>query len=781
MSRKRVLLRWLCVVVALTTCNNARTAPVSPSSWPNCLSTAAVQPAASDAQQQTGTNRVDIPADSLGCRLIFATPSNAAALTASKGTGPTVVQLSQYALVAGQYNGSLARPPAVQISQYAAGKPAEAVLIIPEGGTLLLQDLLLTSVTLTDTQSGNPNLALLPTNFDIPASAALKLRDVILVVSQPQLQQYIGYMLGVLAAPYITDKVSFLHIRNYTNPPFGVVEARCITLIAPTGARIGDVPLPILQSEPTSAASAEAAGDAAGIVTVTDSYILAATNKTLVPLMQRLAGKEDSRQPLFVNLATNMTLSPTIWGPAWPPGGVQIRRPVVWAGSSWRNTSLDFGMDVGQIGLNYQYSNMTVMNVDLENLAYGNEASAADAEGNSILLSNQLWAFKYKRSVPRLVLFDVVLVLPEQKQIDNVIYWVNAFNSDLPFWRQQTSFLRDTLKYTVIQYTVGKVPGEYIIIKALKKDQLMYNLTYTTTPRVAPKLRLPFNASIHEQLVEGEADPVVGTILTVRGLAVTIWNQRRSACSRPHVLIPTPDPAAGTSWVSWSPALLGLPGTNTTEGTDSTLPTLEVNSPRGSGAAGQAVRANTTLLEPFPSSSGNASAAQASAAAANGSTSDDVLSPVWPPPGGEVIRCPLTIRGPSPNQPTLIDIGFGRDLFKIQKTADAATLANAGPQGLAAAAAAASAQASSAPQGLLRLSQLTFMGLPQGAGSVNADKSVERAAAPASGGGAGPVASTPAPGTGLSGSDAAWVSGWVSNLPAECWTHLLWFIDRCVA
>jgi hypothetical protein len=41
------------------------------------------------------------------------------------------------------------------------------------------------------------------------------------------------------------------------------------------------------------------------------------------------------------------------------------------------------------------------------------------------------------RSEPRLVLHDVVLVIPQQSQIDGVIYWVNAFNSDLEFWRNR--------------------------------------------------------------------------------------------------------------------------------------------------------------------------------------------------------------------------------------------------------------------------------------------------------------------------------------------------------
>lgn len=56
--------------------------------------------------------------------------------------------------------------------------------------------------------------------------------------------------------------------------------------------------------------------------------------------------------------------------------------------------------------------------------------------------------------MPRLVLWDVVLVIPEQKQIENVIYYVNAFNSEMDFWRNQTTFLRDTLRYTVIRVSL---------------------------------------------------------------------------------------------------------------------------------------------------------------------------------------------------------------------------------------------------------------------------------------------------------------------------------------
>lgn len=170
---------------------------------------------------------------------------------------------------------------------------------------------------------------------------------------------------SALQAVLLTDNVSFLHIRNYTNPPFGVVEARSVTLIAPDGARINYVPTGILQSIASStsstqrqqiiagsadpAAIAAAQGDAAGIVTATDSYVLGASNATMIPLMQRLAGQDGTQQPLFVAIASNLSLAPRFWGSAWPTDGLQINRPVVWAGSSWDKTSIDLGMQVGQV------------------------------------------------------------------------------------------------------------------------------------------------------------------------------------------------------------------------------------------------------------------------------------------------------------------------------------------------------------------------------------------------------------------------------------------------
>jgi hypothetical protein len=50
-----------------------------------------------------------------------------------------------------------------------------------------------------------------------------------------------------------------------------------------------------------------------------------------------------------------------------------------------------------QVVLEGASANITMFNVALENLAYGNEASGILAEFTSILLPSQLWAFQYRR------------------------------------------------------------------------------------------------------------------------------------------------------------------------------------------------------------------------------------------------------------------------------------------------------------------------------------------------------------------------------------------------
>lgn len=50
-----------------------------------------------------------------------------------------------------------------------------------------------------------------------------------------------------------------------------------------------------------------------------------------------------------------------------------------------------------QVVLSGPAANATLFSLVLENLGPGDEASVAQAEGNSILLSNGLWPFAFKR------------------------------------------------------------------------------------------------------------------------------------------------------------------------------------------------------------------------------------------------------------------------------------------------------------------------------------------------------------------------------------------------
>lgn len=74
-----------------------------------------------------------------------------------------------------------------------------------------------------------------------------------------------------------------------------------------------------------------------------------------------------------------------------------------------------------------------------------------------------------------------------------------------------------------IHYTLGAEPGDYVIITALSKDQLVWNVTFTTRPLVAPRLELPVNASLHSAGVRaGQVDPQIGTVVGVQDLVLTV-------------------------------------------------------------------------------------------------------------------------------------------------------------------------------------------------------------------------------------------------------------------
>lgn len=86
---------------------------------------------------------------------------------------------------------------------------------------------------------------------------------------------------------------------------------------------------------------------------------------------------------------------------------------------------------------------------------------------------------------------------------------------------------------TSLQIVTGSEPGEYVIATFFKKDMRLVNTSLTTRPVAAPPLPLAFNASIHQVLVAGQADPAVGPVYSIEDLAVTLFNIARcgAACS----------------------------------------------------------------------------------------------------------------------------------------------------------------------------------------------------------------------------------------------------------
>jgi hypothetical protein len=212
-----------------------------------------------------------------------------------------------------------------------------------------------------------------------------------MVVSQQQLQQYAAFLQQVPSAVFVTDNTSFIHVRNFSSSGSilaadkaadaaaaasaagdaseMIVDVYSVTLVAPTGAAIRNTPITVLQALAASRAAqqqqqngsvsgadvdatalAAAAGDAAGIVTATDSYVLAACDSTLLQLLLQLNSEQQpASAPLLIHLASNVSLAPRFWGSLWPAGGLVVRRPVVFVGSGWRPTSMDLGMEVGQV------------------------------------------------------------------------------------------------------------------------------------------------------------------------------------------------------------------------------------------------------------------------------------------------------------------------------------------------------------------------------------------------------------------------------------------------
>ncbi|KAF6255313.1 hypothetical protein COO60DRAFT_231640 [Scenedesmus sp. NREL 46B-D3] len=443
-----------------------------------------------------------------------------------------------------------------------------------------------------------------------------------------------------------------------------------------------------------------------------------------------------SQRPLLFCLASNVTLFPKAWGAAWPAAGVTIRRHLLLLGSSIRRPSIDLGMQVRQMVLVGPSSNVTLFNVALENLAYGDEGSGKNAEGTSIVMPSQLWAFDYRRVFPRLVLWDCTLVMPEQRYVESLVYWASAFNSELDYWSSQTVYMRESLRVTDIQIS-SVSPGLYAITALHKKDMFVVNTTLTTRPVAAPPLPLPFNASIHQNLVAGQADPAVGPMYSVEDLAVTLFNIHKGGCGRSFVLLPS----SPSGLVSWG-AVSALNYSRITGGRppDMVLPSLDANA--------------------------SSAEAEAAAAALKGPPAggDTPLPLSWPVQGGWLVRCPMQFQGTR-----VLDVGFEPGMFRLQDPSDPkpgpGPDSQAGPDnpGLG---------SGTGSRVLFHFVQMGFRALPQGdllaaagSGSTGSWQLPQAAAVP----------------TGDVAAGSMGGSSWMSKLPAEAYTHLLWFISRNVA
>lgn len=198
-----------------------------------------------------------------------------------------------------------------------------------------------------------------------------------------------------------------------------------------------------------------------------------------------------------------------------------------------------------------------------------------------------------------------------------------------------------------------------------------------------------------------------------------LWNQRISACSRPHVLLPAQQE------LSLAPTSLAL--TQQTVGTLAAAAAVAAGSNGSNGSYGGSggSRTNGSLsLNPAPLSElglhgggANVTVLLPRTAAAAGSNATAATAAAqgpqqqWPPQGGEPIDCPVEIRGSQEEQQqqqTVVDVAFTRGLFAVSGPAaaqmDAATVG----------AAATAAVASLAPLGgVLRLDGVAVMRLPQ--------------------------------------------------------------------
>lgn len=216
----------------------------------------------------------------------------------------------------------------------------------------------------------------------------------------------------------LQDGASFLHVNYHataraTWKSVGLLLAADLqaarSTSTPRNSSIGRHPL----------AATGAAGSAADEQPAArPGYVLAATNNTIVPLMQQL-GAVDGPATLLMYIDTNVTLSK----PPVPAAGIVVNRPLVLVGLTVANVSVDLHMDINTIILTAPDSNITVDSVVVENEAPGDARSAEVARPLSVSSANNMWALYYDRSQSRLLIRNSTIVLGSQTELDYYLYW----------------------------------------------------------------------------------------------------------------------------------------------------------------------------------------------------------------------------------------------------------------------------------------------------------------------------------------------------------------------
>lgn len=234
-----------------------------------------------------------------------------------------------------------------------------------------------------------------------------------------------------------------------------------------------------------------------------------------------------------------------------------------------------------------------------------------------------------------------------------------------------------------------------------------------------------------------------------RCILLQLWNQRSSACSRPHILLPA------QRQLSLAPANLSLTQQQVQPAAGSNAGSSGSNGGRPGSSAGLSVipvpLAEAGLQAGDEGDSVAVLLPNGTEATWNGSVAKSTTPSVWPPPGGEPIDCPATIRGLTGMQEqTVVDVAFSRGLFAVsgptRPNTDASTVGSA----------ATADAAVLLSGGVLHLEELQLVNLPQGEG----------ASAFASNSSSLEAVMPTAPGL------------WISLVPRRVYTHLLWFIDR---